>query len=294
MVYITQSNVIRILRPVDKRKLRDLVGDIYKSKITMFSSLEEQELLAIQALFRDAEAFVHKYYDSAVARSFRQYVFDEDHQPAYHLFQDCPRLLAGYENFEIPPEITLRGIREVGRYREWFKANLALLNASEDKFRLRLSREFNIALPSLGRIQLPNSGPTTFNNFHPDAVEQRIDNLLMKATEFTAASTRNRLMVEAFAVKTFIIHKRTPQIEVNATPFTDSEILAFLYNYDAEFKQPLRRLLIQYYQVKYNPRIEFDRRILEQLGFCSCQTCDRHILDQVIDDREFVDTPIKR
>ncbi len=48
-----------------------------------------------------------------------------------------------------------------------------------------------------------------------------------------------------------------------------------LYKYDNKYKVPLKRLLIGYYKISLNPKLNFSAPLLEQLGFKKCYSCKK-------------------
>jgi len=62
-------------------------------------------------------------------------------------------------------------------------------------------------------------------------------------------------------------------LKKNELPYSDEAIKELLYEYHKEIKIQLKRLLVQYFKVRYNPELSFDKRLLEELGFKPCQSC---------------------
>ena len=82
----------------------------------------------------------------------------------------------------------------------------------------------------------------------------------------------NTEILKQFSKYTFLAYKEDKVIN-NNTVYSDTEIKNLLNKYDIEFKKPLKRMLIEYYRLKFNPKIKMQGEILEQLGFKSCSYC---------------------
>ena len=104
MSYITSHNSFKI---VNRDNLKDLKleGEIYKSKITIFSRHEEASLLAVQELMKDPDKYFKNIYNPILAKDTKKYVYKEQ-QPGYHTYKDCPRLTGEYADSDplIPRE----------------------------------------------------------------------------------------------------------------------------------------------------------------------------------------------
>ena len=59
----------------------------------------------------------------------------------------------------------------------------------------------------------------------------------------------------------------------NNTGYSDEEVKSFLVIYEEKFKRPIKDMLRNYYRVKFNPELEMEGYLLDQLGFRPCSHC---------------------
>ena len=109
-------------------------------------------------------------------------------------------------------------------------------------------------------------------------LEQRIDAVLSAAGKFFVDNPDKQTIIRRFQKRTFLANSPEPLLDPNKPEdkeitLTDKELRSFLNEYDTKFKKPFKDLLVQYYMVKYNPELQFEGTLLEQLGFKACATC---------------------
>ncbi len=144
MAFITKSNAKRIISKIDKNRLGNQKGDVYKKPIYFFSQYENNYLLGMKTLFSDPELFIEEYYVPIKNEDTLRYVY-EGGKPAYHDCIKCKRLNSDFRNFLIPVEIRKRGKEEVDKFRNWFESNTDLLD-KPDVFTARLHMAFNVVV----------------------------------------------------------------------------------------------------------------------------------------------------
>ena len=274
MAYITQANAARTVRKVDKDKLVDLVGDIYEQQIfSVFNDREEKELLLFQELFREPISFINNYFVKFQRIDTKQYV-KEGKPPAYHTRADCERLLSDYENYRIPAPIQAKGDEEIERFRAWFLQNESLLSDNPERFRIKLSNEFDISPLQIEHVRYDNSGPEKFINISLEDARRKINGLIVGIDEWCQADGVNMDIIVRwkYGEKTYLKNK---PIKVNRTPYDEKTIHRVLTYFDDQFKHPLHEYLILYYKVKYNPGLSFEKNLLDQLGFRQCRACSQ-------------------
>ncbi len=269
MAYLTISNSIQILRKIDGKQFKNVRGSIYKKPIYFFSKYEENILLGLQELWKNPENFIAVYYVPIETKDKFKYVF-EGGKPAYHYDATCERLTSNFTNFEIPAEIKEKGYEEVQRFRKWFKQSMYLMEKPEI-FTMRLFHAFNIQVNPKA-IEYDNSGVEEKENLNLRELEKRIDRILRDAGQFWHQNLDKQAIIRRFQKYTFLGYKHE-EIYNNDTGLSDLELKDFLKLYDIQFKRPLRDLLIEYYRVKLNPSLQFEGRLLEQLGFKPCKSC---------------------
>jgi len=271
MAYITSHNSYKIVTRDNLKEVK-LEGEIYKSKITIFSKHDETSLLAVQELMRDPDKYFKEIYNPIVAKDTKKYVYKEQ-QPAYHTYLDCPRLSSNFTNFELPGEIKDKGDSEIERFRHWFTENEHLLE-KPDIFVMRLQMAFGITYNPKA-INYENSGFDEFNkNYTVKDLEDKIDSLLREAGKFYNANEKNKTILRAFVKMSGAAFYDTP-LSSNNTRYTDEEVKDVLKEYHLKFKAPLKKHLIEYYRVKLNPDLQFAENLMEALGFKKCGACKK-------------------
>jgi len=271
MVYITTANAAAIVQQIEPKHLAYLNGTLYKKSIYVFGQRDKVRLLAIKELFKDPEYFIREYYREHDRPDTGKYVF-EGSKPAYHLDAGCDRLTADYINYIIPEFIRDRGPAAVRSYREWFKANMYLLSDRPAHFQLRFKTQYGIWIEPQ-QVELPNSGITKFKNHDQASLEKSIDDILAEAAALYNSDELTRQMISNWGKNAWLGRKHDEPLRGNKTGADEDSIRAFLRKYEDKIISPLKRNLIEYYKLMLNPRLEFGRPLLDQLGFVPCQSC---------------------
>ncbi|MBS9525848.1 hypothetical protein KI659_17640 [Litoribacter alkaliphilus] len=268
MAFITLANTNKIIFKSDVKKL-NLKGNVYHIPIYFFSRYEENALLAIQELLKDPEGYFSEIYQPYKAVDTYSYVY-EGQQPAYHNFSCCPRLQSNYQNYEIPSYIKEKGSEAVEEFRKWFEEVKHLLD-KPDIFVARLQARWGI-VANPKAISRDNSGSTSIENLEIGELEQKIDCIIKEAGRFYYKSDKNKDILKKFSKYTFLAYK-DEVISNNDTGFSDEEVKELLKYYDENFKKLLKKLLIEYYRIKFNPEIKMEGYLLDRLGFNPCGHC---------------------
>lgn len=270
MVFITLANSNRILANLDFKDSKILKGPVYIKPIKFFNSKETHTLLSLMELLKNPEQFISECYVKIKNTDTLKYVF-EGIPPAYHLTPNCKRINSKYINFEIPDEIKVKGLNEIMKFRNWFKANQEFLE-KPDMFSLKLQQSFGIQI-EVKEINYKNSGHEIKDNLDLEALEIRINKYLSEADEyFNNSDYKKKNVIIQFQKLTFLAYSKKP-IYNNNSGYSDQAIKKFLLEYDRHFKRPVKDLLFEYYKVKYNPDLKFEGYLLEQLGFKPCHEC---------------------
>lgn len=273
MAYITKANSKKILHKLNLKNA-NLKGTIYEKPIYFFSKMEEQSLLAYQMFVKEPQKFITEVYQRVpIKEDTMTYVF-EGEAPCYHNVPYCERLHADYCNFRIPKEIIEKG--EGLRFRNWFKSNLYLLDGDRSVLEMRINIAFGINI-HLEDIVCKNSGYVAIDNLPLNKLVEMINKKLDGASRFYYASAKNTCILKRFSKLTFLAHRLIP-IQNNDTGYSDEEVKELLAQYEQEFKKPIIELLQNYYRVKYNPELEMEGFLLEQLGFKQCQHCKNEFI----------------
>lgn len=278
--YITSHNAHKIVTRNNFKNIK-LSGEVYKYKLYLFSQHDENSLLAIQELFKNPEKYFNEIYDPMVVFDSKKFIYKEQ-QPAYHTSDDCQRLHSDFTNFELPKEIIDKGESEIERFRTWFIENRYLL---EDPvaFAFRLKMAFNIEYNPKA-INYENSGLSEHKNYSIKQLENEIDSLIKEAGKYYYANEKNTSILKIFGKYSGCAYSDNPLYN-NYTGYSDDEVKSFLKAYHSRFKLPLKKFLIEYYRIKFNPDLKFAETYMEVLGFKKCGACKRRELELVLQSK---------
>jgi hypothetical protein len=272
MSYITVANVKRIIEQTDIKSL-DIQGDLYKRRIYFYNRFEKNRLLSFREFFKDAEKYFSQIYVQVHNVDSYKYVY-EGHAPAYHKTLDCSKISSVYENYKIPAEIVEKGKEEVLKFRTWFKENKEHLDNPE-VFVMRLKMRWGIETNPQA-ILYKNTGYHKLENYSIEELEEKIDDLLSESVQYYKANERNTVILKKYSRATFLAYK-AEKLEDNDTGYSDKEIKEILQEYEEKYKRPLSTLLIEYYKVSLNPKLELNGLLLDALGFRRCSHCHKDI-----------------
>ncbi|MEK7539422.1 MAG: hypothetical protein AAB595_02190 [Patescibacteria group bacterium] len=291
MPYITNSNVRKITGNIDTRSVF-LDGDIYNGvDFPYFNNLDKKILLATKKFFENISEFLKIKYEK-VEKQTDTYSFVYEYEgssPSYHKLNNCPRLLSDYKNFAIPVQIMGKGKEEILRYRKWFKENEQFLESDAQGFINRLDINFRVGISkselALLKKEFGNSGHLEIKDANLNTLEDDIHNLIKKADLHINESEKNRIIFNKYIKHTYKWNK-PDLLFVDNTNYSDKEIKDILKFFEITIKSPLKEKLEYYYQLKFNPEIEFQGELLDQLGFVKCQECyyDKVVLPFNIND----------
>jgi hypothetical protein len=281
MVFVTQANVASMIYWVDRVHLLNLSGEVYKRPIYILSTGEKRRLLAIRRFFEASDVFIEQYFGKARGTDDECMVF-EGTSPAYHTIAECERLNSDYTNYEIPEQIMDMAKTDPSlkaRFRQWFKDNSYLLDDNNPKYQpgyflLRIRADFKVDIRDIREVVRPNSGISRAKNASLEEIQKEIDEILSAAGKWFYATEKNAEILRAFQRKTYLAYRPDPLPE-NITGCSDSDVKAFLQDYDRRFKKPLKEKLIFYYRIRYNPDLSFEGKLLDQVGFLPCRHCHR-------------------
>jgi len=269
-VYITESNLKRIIQDSD---LKDISFDrtVYEDmKIYFFNKYEERYLLAIQNLLENPENYFTQYYKPLNITDKYKYVY-EGGKPSYHCSIDCPSLNSNFENYIIPEIIRDKGKEEVIRFREWFHTVKEIFEEDKELFTYKLHMKWGV-ISNPQSISSINSGSIEIKNYDLEQLMNEIDILIKKAGKFYYESEKNKTILKQFSKYSFLANQ-DKIIQNNNTGYSDNVVKGLLKEYNDLFKKPLKKMLVEYYKLKYNPSIELKGYLLNQLGFKPCKTC---------------------
>jgi hypothetical protein len=270
-VYITKSNCKRFVRKLDEVTLDAISEELYRRDIYFFSRRERANLKGIRELFRNPETFEMKYYKPIVTKDSLKYVFPET-PPSYHKDNTCDRLNSNFKNYEIPVIIREKGAEEVLQFRKWFKENnCQSMNAKQ--YIEAIQRRFIYVGPiNPATIERDNSGIEEKQNYSLESLENALDSILQDCDKFFDQNINLRSLIVTYQKWTFLAFT-FGKIENNSSGLTDQELRSFLLAYETKFKAPVKNLLVEYYQLRWNPNMEFNGNLLDKMGFKPCKNC---------------------
>lgn len=299
--FITKSNFIRITSKV-KLDEEDVKQAIYKKKIFFFNRIDEKKILSVKQFLINAENGVYEFVEKGFLPDTFSFVNEESRYAKYHLRKDCEGLLSVYKDFEIPVEIKYKAgeskidTERVSEFRKWFKQEDIQLLFTNDpkKFVDRLQIKFNLQNPPK-LVEFGGQGVQGISNLSPAQLETEIENLISQASAHYASSQKRRkiLVEHGFSKNTYWVTSkkyRAEPIKDNKTGYSDAEVREVLLEFYNKIKKPIIGFLIDYWIIKLNPGLDFDKNILEQLDFKPCNLCtNQNITDTLeidIDDSE--------
>ena len=243
----------------------------------------------MKTLLKEPERFSIEVYNPIINKDTFRYVFESKQSPSYHMDKNCEKLNSDFKNFEIPFEIKARATEKAKReklseeethklvenkvntFRHWFMLNFKLFKEDTNAFLRKLEVQWNIRR-KISEIELNNSGVEHIENVNLNELEAEIDKILREAAKYFKTNTDKQNIIRRFQKLTFLAYKNE-NIRINDTELSDDELKSFLKKYDQQFKQPIKKLLIEYYRVKYNKDMTFDGKLLESLNFRPCSKC---------------------
>lgn len=266
--YITNSNSKRIVYKLDLENI-DINEEIFHIEFKWFSKYEVKGLLAFKLLYQNPEEFF-KQYKRRNTIDTKKYVY-EGQPPAHHLSPDCERIQSSFHNYKLPDEIKERGEDAIREFREWFKEHSYLMDDKMELFLDRLRYKFGLEKrPEV--VDYTNSGVEIIENLNLEELESEIEKKIKKSNEYYNSSYKVKVILDNFGMQSFI-YKDNKEPYRNRTNYNNEEIWSVLKEFDEEYKTPITFLLREYYRVKYNPELEFEGALLEQLGFEPCRQC---------------------
>jgi len=269
MAIITEYNLMSIIFSSDVFQVDHTSRDVYKKSIYIFNRYENASLLSVQELLEDPERWFDLVYVPRKTKDTYNFVYAEK-RPSYHNNKNCQRLNSDYKNFALPESIKEQGKDTIIEFREWFKSVEYLYESDIEAFAARLWAKWDIQTNPKA-IQRDNSGGIEINNIDLSTIESRIDAKLKEAGRYFYQSPKNTEILKRYGRDTFLSRKEDFYSDLKN--YTTDEVKEFLKDYDQKFKKPLKEMLVQYYRVKFNPNIEFEGNLLEQLGFKLCGSC---------------------
>ena len=282
--YITKSNFIRITSKV-KLDEEDIKQAIYKKKIYFFNQIDEKKILSVKQFMVNAENGVYEFVEKGFLPDTFSFVNEEARYAKYHSDKNCEGILSSFKDFEIPVEIKYKAgestidIKRVEEFRKWFKQQdiQDLFTNDQKKFIDKLQIKFNLQNPPKP-VERGGKGVQGLSSLSESELETKIEGYINQASQHynSSAKIRKILVEHGFSKKTYLVTSkryRSEPIETNKTGFSDEEVREVLLEFYIKIKKPIIDLLIDYWIIKLNPGLDFDKNILEQLDFKPCNLC---------------------
>ena len=284
--FITCSKFESIVKKHSDIQNIQINGEIYKKPIYFFSKYELKTLFALKSLFENPSHYFKKHYvPIKKEEDSLRFLFENKSNPSYHLNNDCKRLNSEYENYEIPLQIRELGKDAVCEFRDSVKNIIYLFENDKLAFKMRFDiickglvrkySEENWQEINLEKFIKDNSGLIDLENLSAKELEKLIDDKIKEAGRYYYANKKNTIILKRFSRASHLAYINDP-IKDNNTGYSDLEVKEFLKDYDEKFKKPLKKLLIQYYMIISNTDLSIDNKILEELGFKVCKTCQKN------------------
>ncbi len=275
MPYITKSNSKKLIAQFvcDDISLSEIIN-LYNKKLWMLSNGEKLWIIKAKRFYDSDGRLIEERFVKQKREDTKTYVF-EGGASAYHSHGKCDRINSEYINFLIPPEIKERGEGAIAKFREWFKNNRNLLVENEyEKFSKKLQAEFLLVNPPQ-RIEYENSGFEIIENPSLSNVEFQVNNIINEANIFYSRSKLHTDTIDLVGYKTYSLLKNNTDV--------DKESIIYIWHH--HYKEPLKKKLIDYYRVMFNPDLEFSGELLDALGLIKCSQCyDKNQLNTVYDN----------
>jgi len=233
--------------------------DLYKVPLDVLSSREKTWLVAYRTLFETPSLCLeYAYSPQSKPLDTGRYVYPPQRK-AFHSYKDCRLLKNDYENYEVPVEIYAEpGRPRLARYRKWFIENQELFFNDQELFLKRMEAKFFLKNPPKF-IQKPNSGIKEKESINLETIESSIDEILAVMNK-----KKNSQGYEGDAIRKYgdLSHLKR-----------DDKSLARILDVWRGQKRDLKKYLLVYFRIKFNPEMKFERNFLEQLGFKFCAEC---------------------
>lgn len=189
--YITKSSFARIaIKNINdiNGEIMDVCRRVYESR-DILKYLNHKEIKFIECkrlLLESTEECIERHIKRANKEMANKnaktkkspYIFVSTTPPKYHYERACTFLTKDYLNFLIPPEIEVRGEKEIHNFREFAQTNKQLLiDGREDVFISRLEMRFKLK-NGLSKVTFANTGRQRVGLEDSCDVSHDIDNVL--------------------------------------------------------------------------------------------------------------------
>jgi hypothetical protein len=297
--FITKSNFVRIAKKYSPVIDNDN-NNVYTSDIPFLSEVEKKGILTIKQFLINSKDNVIKFKANGHIEDTFSFVNEEARFAKYHSHSNCKGLHSIYKDVEIPIEIKYKNgsstVDQAGveTFRTWFKQPeiTNLYNSDQKKFIEKLQLKFNLRNPPKP-IEIGNDGFHEMTNMSLSDITIEIEKFLSSIDSFYNQSKdhKNVLVRNRFSTKTFLVTSkkyRDVSIENNNTGLSDKEVRIILTEFYNKVKRPILDLLTNYWILKLNSCLDFNKSLLEQLKFHPCKLCF-HKSPEYVEDIDICD-----
>lgn len=249
MPYITIANAKRSIQEID------FVDDslfsmqiLFEREIDFLNQKEKIELLKLKCFLENPDYFLNDMYSLVKKRSENtNLVFKSNSPPAYHQNPSCESLKSDYINFRFPLGLS-KDQKE--KYIDWMKENRQLEENDTEAFKARHFAKWGSVY---FKVKHDNSGIALIENESLLDIKTSIKSLLDKSTTYNLTLEEKKESIYWYDL--------------------DENLISEKMKFDKEIKKPLISNLKEFYRLKLNPELDFDKKILDQLGFRQCKNC---------------------
>ena len=151
------------------------------------------------------------------------------------------------------------------------KENIYLLDGKKDVFEMRINAAFGVRI-SLEEIVKVNSGISSTINWDLGTLQDELNEKIKEAGRYYYKSPKHTKILKQYSKYSFLGNYSEP-LYSNNTGYSDEKVKELLRDYEENIKKPIINMLYDYYRVKFNPDLEMEGYLLEQLGFRACSHC---------------------
>ena len=103
-------------------------------------------------------------------------------------------------------------------------------------------------------------------------MEEKLNTLIKEAGKFYYKSQKHTKILKQYSKFAFLGAYKD-DLYNNNTGYSDEVVKELLLEYEEQYKKPIIDMLYNYYRVKFNPELEMEGALLDQLGFRPCIHC---------------------
>ena len=297
--FITKSNFVRI----SKKFCPQIDSDnnaVYTTEIPFLSDVERNGVLTIKQFLINSKDNLIQFKANGHIEDTYSFVNEEARHAKYHSDCNCKGLHSIYKDIEIPIEIKYKDgsstidHSRVEEFRNWFKQTeiTNLYHTNQERFIAKLELKFNLKNPPRP-VEIGNGETHEMTNMSLSEITFEIEKILKSVDAFYNQSEnhKNVLVTNRFSTKTFLVTSkrfRDLLIKNNFTALSDKEVRIILTEFYNNVKKPLLNLLTNYWILKLNSLLDFNKNLLEQLKFHPCKLCI-HETSQYVENVDIYD-----